>query len=258
MKRILTYNNNIISAGGSILNIDYSLKNGLRYLLEFDDTIVNYTITDSAGNYNFTYQNNYYGGTGGGLGVDGKINKCVKFGDSDTYPEYFMTDIRSTGLNNQYNFNKTFTFWVRQWGNNYNYHLYSNYYDEGSVVYRNLSLDWVKLTTQNRLCIIYNSITPGASYAKVFDPNLNNDEWYFVCFRFNGRSDMLDVFINDSLFTDASEGTTNFDTQFNESGISFGESQCYIDQSGFWDRSLSDYEIKQIYNNGNGLPYSQW
>lgn len=250
MKRVLTYNNNIITAGGSVLNIDYSLKNGLRYLLEFDDTIVNYTITDSAGNYNFTYPNGLYGG----LGVNGKINKCVKFQDSTSYTFYFMDNINTTGLNNQYNFNKTFTFWFRPWGINSNSYFYNIGYSDGGIV-RSLIL---KLDVNNRLNIIYVSSTPGANYTQIVDQIFNMDEWYFVCLRFNGRSDMFDVFINDSLFICAPEEATNFDTQFYEENIYFGESQCYVDQSGFWDRSLSDYAIKQIYNRNKGLPYSQW
>lgn len=249
MKRILTYNNNIISAGGSILNIDYNLKKDLRYLLEFDDTIVNYIITDSAGNYNFTYGNGLYGG----LGVNGKINKCVKFQDFDTYPYYWMDNINTSGLNNQYNFNKTFTFWFRPWGH-YNAYFYNIGYSEGGIE-RELTL---KLDVNNRLNIIYNSSTPGADYTQIVDQIFNTDDWYFISLRYNGRSDIFDVFINDSLFTFSPEEATNFDTEFYEEVIYFGESQCYIDQSGFWDRSLSDYAIKQIYNHNKGLPYSQW
>lgn len=240
--KILTIGGKVIEGNASSVMVD------LSYLLELDDTVVNYQIVDSKSNYNFTYPNGRYGG----IGVDGKMGKCIKFVDSDTYP-HWIDNIYVEGLNNIFTFNKTYSLWIKRFSNEsvtMFFHCYGSSGGESTDFYFGAD------NNTNKLRVQYISSTPNASYTFIFNKVIELDTWYHIVIRFNGYSNNLNVFVNGLQYNYYGTGTG--DTVLLENYIYYGGSNYYIDQVASWNRSLLYSEISYIYNNNKGLPYSQW
>ncbi len=79
------------------------------------------------------------------------------------------------------------------------------------------------------------------------------DTWYFFAIRFDIDSSTVTVQI------DAAQDTTSFTNVFDGTGpLVFGSGlkrPFYLDSVSFWQRDLSDDEIDEIYNDGDGLDY---
>ena len=246
---ILTNSGKIITIGGKVIESGGTVRRNLSYLLELDDTVVNYQVVDSKNIYNFTYLNGGYGG----IGVDGKIGKCIKFYDADTYPFFWVDDIFVQGLNNTFTFNKTYSLWIKRYSNESTTRFFKFM---GTIGGETTDFNFGVDTNTKKLKVNYISTIPNASYTFIFNKVIELDTWYHIVIRFNGYSNNLNVFVNGLQYN--YYGNETGDTELLEESIYYGGGNYYMDQVASWNRSLPDSEISYIYNNGNGLPYLNW
>jgi len=87
----------------------------------------------------------------------------------------------------------------------------------------------------------------------------SNQTWYFFTIVFDQVSELASLWINGSLA--GYNGVENF-SSFDIQGLSIGATQDgtyelggQVAQIGFWNRALSESEILNLYNNGNGNVY---
>ena len=85
---------------------------------------------------------------------------------------------------------------------------------------------------------------------------VTSGEWFFVCARWDGTRYYLRC--NDLNATPVEAGDNPSLSQFGIGGNYGGSSYDHVgslDEFGVWDRCLSDAEIDQLYNGGNGFTY---
>jgi len=87
-------------------------------------------------------------------------------------------------------------------------------------------------------------------------PEFTANNWYHIVLRRSGTN--ATIWINGTNYgstTDADNSTNNNQTYIGgNSGTGFSDAR--IDEVGFWNRSLTDVEIGELYNSGMGLTYS--
>jgi len=85
--------------------------------------------------------------------------------------------------------------------------------------------------------------------------SVNSDEWSLIVARREG--DSISVSVNAGAASFGTVGASSAPAAFTVSSNSGGEAffNGLIDEVGVWNRALSDSEITQLYNGGNGLTY---
>ncbi len=110
-------------------------------------------------------------------------------------------------------------------------------------------------------CYIYditsiNSVLLSNPSAEVWD-----GAWHFVAFVCN--TNVLTLYLDGSYYTQTNisiTGTTETSSQL-QFGNNYNNNRHFkgnIEQVAIWSRAITEAEISQLYNSGNGLPYSQW
>ncbi|MGI9517786.1 MAG: LamG domain-containing protein [Pirellulaceae bacterium] len=98
-----------------------------------------------------------------------------------------------------------------------------------------------------------------AGYTSVVSPNagLGTTDWHHIVMRRSGSD--LDIFVdNSSIIQTTAAGSVTPTTNHLLIGERDGGSQSFplnglVDEVAFWNRGLSDSDISQLYNNGNGF-----
>lgn len=93
--------------------------------------------------------------------------------------------------------------------------------------------------------------------------NIGDNTWYHIVFTYNGSSGAMKLYKNVATTTTggASTGTGNVgvSTQFNltdTAGSGFAATiNGLVDETGVWNKVLSDAEVTELYNGGAGLAY---
>ena len=81
------------------------------------------------------------------------------------------------------------------------------------------------------------------------------NEWSFVVFRRQGNSCFGSVNAGTVMITEATDTEAPANFTIGQEANREGYFQGLIDEMGVWNRALSDAEITQLYNNGNGISY---
>lgn len=181
--------------------------------------------TDSTGNGNDLSDNN-------GVGYDaGKIDNAASFGGSN----YLQAATPILGINDDF----TIAAWVKP-------------NSTGSYLIAAASYpDYISFGISDAGLV---HLTAGGGSDISGDP-VPIDDWSMIVARRLGES--ISVSVNAGAATFGMLGSTSQPAAFTVSSNSGWEAffQGLIDEVGVWNRALSDSEITQLYNNGNGLGY---
>jgi len=196
-------------------------------------------VVDSTGNYDAT--------TSGGVtrGITGKINNSFDFDGIDGKADVTIFPNMTAGT-------ITACVWMNYTSNNAGKVILGQW--EASPPKVQAWSFWSQTTTGNLGFIIYD----GVGQKSVVTTNLYNDTtWHFACGRAN--STHVSFFVDNvevgNVVYDGTIQSTN--TQFSI-GAPFVGSGYYngrFDEIGIWNRSLTDAELTQLWNDGNGMSY---
>lgn len=127
--------------------------------------------------------------------------------------------------------------------------------DDGFLIFRNND-------DTNLVATVYEN---GTNTSIVEEHNIGLNEWHFITFVFKENNEMI-------LYLDGSElgresvshsisKTSNniyFGYVNNGNNVGFRYFDGRLDEIGIWNRALSSSEISDLYNNGDGLAYSEF
>lgn len=86
------------------------------------------------------------------------------------------------------------------------------------------------------------------------------DTWYFIVCRHNATANTIRISVNDSDVSAATTGAgVDTASPFNIGSLEATAGTFFdglIDEVGFWKRELSDAEVTDLYNSGNGRDYA--
>ncbi|WP_346855974.1 LamG domain-containing protein [uncultured Draconibacterium sp.] len=95
-----------------------------------------------------------------------------------------------------------------------------------------------------------------ASYATI------SSAWHHIVLKWERPNLILKLYIDGSLYYSGTSGDPIISTYANIGNeYNNGASRYFqggLDQVAIWNRALTSEEILQLYNSGNGLPYSEW
>ena len=250
MKRILTFNNSIISSGGSILNIDYNFKNELLYVLELDET-TGATAYDATGRDNdFTIDSSFIFFT---YEANGKIGGCYRMKFNSQYFEKTFTN----QTNGKFEF--TTGFWLNPLGATGSRSVFT------LTNSNNPSRFYIYHINDNKIAVNIVRSTGDVNYVAP-DILLNLNGWNHIVVNIKELTPYtftLNIYVNGQKETyDIQTPEDSWISPLKLNKIKYNDSETtsgyLIDQPFFTKTILTDSEIAKIYNNGNGLPYSQW
>lgn len=98
--------------------------------------------------------------------------------------------------------------------------------------------------------------TPNANYA-----TLVTGTWYMITIRYSTAGTVKVDINNSRLYTDTGApsscqaGTADFRIGYRNNPSPDDGSNALFDETGFWDREISDAEVTELYNGGAGLAY---
>lgn len=103
--------------------------------------------------------------------------------------------------------------------------------------------------------------TDGGSSFATSNVSLNADEWYMITMTFDGSN--IKIYVNEVItgITAKSSGISNEAITGTYLGVQNGGGTEYShfegkqDEVSFWNRSLTQEEISELYNSGNGISY---
>lgn len=249
MKRILTYNSNIITAGGSILN--RNINNELLYVLELNETSGTTAYDATGRNNDFTIGSSFINYT---YEANGKIGGC--------YRMKFNTQYFSKSFTNQTNGKFEFTtgFWLNPLG-------VANH--RRVFILRNSNNPSIRFninhTNDNQIAVNIVRSSGDVNYVSP-DILLNLNGWNHIVASIKELTPLtftLNIYVNGQKSTSNIEAVeTGWISPLKLNQIKYNDpetlSEYLIDQPFFTKTILTDSEIAKLYNNGNGLPYSQW
>lgn len=220
------------------------------------DGLVSYWKLDEAsGNALDAHSTNDLTETSGTIGsTTGKIGNCRDFeaGDTELFLRADNAALSITG-------DMTITAWV--W-------LESTPADTMGIVAK-----WLATGNQRSYALFWNNATglftffvsgngtASTSITATTYGTVPTGQWIFVCARHDATADTISISVNAQSVPDSTAHTTGiFDsTAAFTIGRGASTSGSYwdglIDEVGIWNRALADYEVRQLYNNGNGLAY---
>jgi hypothetical protein len=112
----------------------------------------------------------------------------------------------------------------------------------------------------NLLCHEWDGPIGGASGLPTSGEDLDDEEWHFVACVFDYSNDTIRVYVDGDLSTiESMDGSYSSGSSVYTIGNNWNEiadTKGYIDEVGIWNRTLSDEEVNELYNNGNGLTYN--
>ena len=210
------------------------------------------TSTDSANSYNMTFNGSP---SWNSSGIHGK---CLDFSSSTSNALYTT----NTYLEARQNF--SFSLWLKR-------KSYINHRIAYCLAVNfNLYIFLLERDDKNSsLTIQVDYGFTGAQYPTAHQL-LTNNEWYHVVFRYNHSSSLTQFYVNGTYvgqitgrqFRTYSSTVPNtlcapcIGNRRHPTSTAFDLAwNGYVDEVGLWTKYLSDSEIAELYNNGNGLPY---
>lgn len=219
-----------------------SLSTNLVAYWKFDESSGN--ASDSSGNGNTLTNNNTVTYT------TGKINNCATFGSSDTDKYFQVNSALSATSGGAY----SVSMWV-----NINTDPASNSYFIYDVDNTNIRLViWYLDSSGTKTLRFYDSGT-----SMDYNTALTVGTWYHIVIT-RSASKAMTLYLNGSSvasgFTGGSSANALNRTVLGGASDSqtSANALCKIDETGAWSRALSSTEVTQLYNSGNGLPYSSF
>ena len=255
MQYIYTLNNNPIRINNYFGTESKLLKNNCLYCIELDETynVYDKVFYDSMDGYNFIYTN----GSEINVGVPGLIGNCIEYGTIS-----FLSTIETTN-NLTFNYNTSQSFWVKiqSFGDgDKNIMTLTGSDDDGnksSTIYL-----YVK-DTDHKLYLQYHTFESGVlDYTQTLNTNytLSTCVWYNIVLVNKGYNNVFDIYVNGSkVYTYSGDTSKGSNLIYLDSVIMGGQtSDMYMDQFAFWIMELSGKKIKDLYNNHNGLAFTNW
>jgi len=228
----------------------YTVWNGLIGYYDCEDTGTQ--LIDKTGN------GNDFNSSDITFDVDAKINKGIQFAGTDTSN---LTAVNS----NIFNFSNTDSFTYSFWTKPTAVDTYQRIITKGDSGFQSFDAAiWANGTFECRLQGGNTSkrISTTTSDVVFTQPNI----WYFCTITYDGSSDAsgLHLYVNgidralnvgNNTLTESMSNSYNFMIgRFTNSG---GQNLTGLfDEFGVWNRALTPYEVKYLYNNGDGVTYT--
>lgn len=206
----------------------------------------NGSFPDSTGTYDGTIN-------GADYSSSGKINGCYDY--VETNGDYVVLS-GSLGFNDGDNF--SVSLWIK--GDTLNdQEVPINDYDRNAGKGFKVLIYGGKVRGAN--------IENGSNYTTIIGSSVSVDTWYHIVLSINGSTGATTLYVDNSKYnTNVGGGSVS---QFNVSGRNYviGSEAWYnsiasnrhfngfIDEIGFWDKVLTDGEVSDLYNSGNGLSF---
>lgn len=221
------------------------LNAGLLYYYKLDETtgttaiesveLINYgTSSRNATTYNME----------NGDWVAGKLGNALRFGGTNEYAETQL-NIESAG-----NFNRTISFWVNNslatTGNYWGWVELGVYGQTAKYIGIAQEFDKLTVSTYDKDCFRDTAST------------LSTAGYSHIVVRYDAPASNMSLWINGTYRSQCSIahnlGYGNLRIGQSEGHTEYSQSD--VDELGIWNRTLTDAEITQIYNEGNGISYS--
>ena len=235
------------------------LTNGLVSVWEFDETSGSIA-SDSYGSNNGTI-------TSVDINQIGKIDKCYGF-TAENYGSYAeLGDIDVSPFDGSTS-TLSISFWYKKTETNG-----ANVVSKYTALSGNQSRTfYIHVSSENYLRFFVGD-NSSWQYYHTETITFNVNTWYHIVVIANIATDLITTYCDNVSYPMSLIGSSGSDlTRFyngttslnlghleNSDGsyVGFG-GDTYIDQVSLWNRALSSSEVSQLYNSGNGLPYSQW
>ncbi|HRY74156.1 MAG TPA: FN3 associated domain-containing protein [Candidatus Dojkabacteria bacterium] len=198
------------------------------------------TANDStANNLDWTLSNS------GSWSATGKISASLLFNNN-----YYASQIDDSDFNWN-NQEYSFGFWIKTTDNTKSQLLWKRYSVSGS----NFFGQYISITTEGKISFWTAKNTAGVLLTG--NTVLNNNTWYYInCIQ---KSDGMFIYINgvldNSNVTTYGDQSNNSTAYIGNDGEGFYKIYGQIDEYGIWNKALSESEILQLYNSGNGSTY---
>jgi hypothetical protein len=237
--------NNSYKALGLIILMGVMILYGSVFVSAFDWTsgLISYYSTDESSGVNMkdNVTSNYNGTLlNGATFSNGKLGNGIYF-----------DGINDMGrINNSINMSSasTISFWINV----------TNVWSNGGVFSHRDGNNWqLQTTTGGSFTILY----WGLSIVSCTSPSniLTNNTWVYLTVKYNGTD--ISLYRNGVQIKDC-PSTGSIEAPYSRTGIGvdgvLGGGNLFkgfIDEIGFWNRSLATSEILELYNDGNGLAY---
>jgi len=229
---------------GALFNQTSTLWNNLLAYYTGDGTP-----DDALGNYNGTLVNGATYGTG-------KINQGFSFDGVNDY----------VNLGNNLDFDGSTPFSISTW-------VYVNTSKQQAIISKesagnNFTGYIAQIQSSNQVLFYFGSNYGGGDYLSCQTTNtLTTNTWQMVTITYDGSKSVagINIFLNGvsstlSIFRNTLVGSTSNSINTNiGAAVSSGAARYFnglLDEVGIWDRELSESEVTELYNSGNGKQYT--